>query len=598
YNNDFTIDALTCHQYFQLMSPTRNERDKNGDNLTKRNVTWIQYTFNLITTFVHRLFHWIFHKNHCWENDQTLLHKFTIGLESQRPEGQTTETAIELLKLLDKCNLSITKFKEDLEKDQEINYDELLKSVDENDKETLKNCIKKCLENGFENIQIFKDINVVPDTISLLVEKLILRNSQGKQKSNNLLKLKTRYSNLQLLRKIQRPVKVAAADQETARNFITPPTSPRRLPIPSYTPSATPLSPDTPSAIPRRLFAENLFSPQPPATPRRLFTTSPFSPAPFSPATQSKFKFRRDEIGNTPLHFYLLEKRADKPSVLRSLIKQSGAAGLEAVNAFNQTPLHCAVSSGNIKSVEELILKKADLTALDWNGNTPLHLAVLNGYTEIATLLIAQQQGLDIKNDEGKTVLHLAAQKGATEVIKTLIAAKALLNEKDDKNETPLHLLAAINEIAFFQAEDTPMDDLIEMLVECIEMLILSYKEPDAIHATNVKGQTPLHVAAGKGNIWIAKTLIECGASLNMQDKDGNTPCHLAAINKKMSLYILLLQLGQKNDEELLDVSLENSEQLTSSACLGRAEPDAEDWKNGNELLSLVGLEEFVLPTK
>ncbi|NGX42640.1 MAG: hypothetical protein K940chlam7_00920 [Chlamydiae bacterium] len=79
YSNGFSVGDLTPLQYSQLMSPPRNERDKNGD-LTDRNITWIRHTFNHVIMFIHRLFHAIF-KDHQWKNDQTLLNKFQAGLE-------------------------------------------------------------------------------------------------------------------------------------------------------------------------------------------------------------------------------------------------------------------------------------------------------------------------------------------------------------------------------------------------------------------------------------------------------------------------------------------------------------------------------------
>ena len=39
--------------------------------------------------------------------------------------------------------------------------------------------------------------------------------------------------------------------------------------------------------------------------------------------------------------------------------------------------------------------------------------------------------------------------------------------------------------------------------------------------------QTPLHLAAHKGNGTIVERLVGFGANLNVQDKDGDTPLHI-----------------------------------------------------------------------
>ncbi|GFY65411.1 putative pre-16S rRNA nuclease [Trichonephila inaurata madagascariensis] len=55
---------------------------------------------------------------------------------------------------------------------------------------------------------------------------------------------------------------------------------------------------------------------------------------------------------------------------------------------------------------------------------------------------------------------------------------------------------------------------------------------------------TPLHWAVKNGNMGITKSLIEGGADVNFQDKEGNTPLHRAAVNCHVEIVRFLLRNG------------------------------------------------------
>ncbi|WMT84105.1 ankyrin repeat domain-containing protein [Wolbachia endosymbiont of Listronotus oregonensis] len=49
------------------------------------------------------------------------------------------------------------------------------------------------------------------------------------------------------------------------------------------------------------------------------------------------------------------------------------------------------------------------------------------------------------------------------------------------------------------------------------------------VRAEVTYGLSPLHFAAGNGNLEIVKCLVEAGAGINFCDSCGSTPLHLAA---------------------------------------------------------------------
>lgn len=59
---------------------------------------------------------------------------------------------------------------------------------------------------------------------------------------------------------------------------------------------------------------------------------------------------------------------------------------------------------------------------------------------------------------------------------------------------------------------------------------------------TNHKGETPLHLAAGKGNIELVTLLLEKGAPVNVQDTQGMTPLMNAAARGHLEIIHLLVE--------------------------------------------------------
>ena len=60
----------------------------------------------------------------------------------------------------------------------------------------------------------------------------------------------------------------------------------------------------------------------------------------------------------------------------------------------------------------------------------------------------------------------------------------------------------------------------------------------------NVKGRTPLMLAAFRGNTAAVINLLEGGADVNMRDKDGDTALMFAAFKGHALIVALLLQYG------------------------------------------------------
>lgn len=78
------------------------------------------------------------------------------------------------------------------------------------------------------------------------------------------------------------------------------------------------------------------------------------------------------------------------------------------------------------------------------------------------------------------------------------------------------------------------------------------------LNIADIRGATPLHRAASKGNLSIVKLLLECGDKLkiNVRDVYGNTALHLACEEDRQEIAKLLVDYGA-------DLEIKNKEEKT-----------------------------------
>lgn len=138
-------------------------------------------------------------------------------------------------------------------------------------------------------------------------------------------------------------------------------------------------------------------------------------------------------------------------------------------------------------------------------GETALMLAVREGAMEVFSILLkARGTNLDLRARNGDSVLMIAAFK------KNKAAVEALLSKGVQVNNdgwTALHYAAA--------AGDT---DIVQLLM----------KKSAEIDATSPNMTTPLMMAAGSGNIYTVKALLDAGADLNLANEQGLTAIDFA----------------------------------------------------------------------
>lgn len=202
----------------------------------------------------------------------------------------------------------------------------------------------------------------------------------------------------------------------------------------------------------------------------------------------------RDAKGWTALHWAVFKKQV---AIARALV-QAGAP-LEARSGPNAvTALASAASSGNTEMAKLLVDLGANASAVDRRQLTPLMLARQNKHAETAQMLA----GLGALSLRPSTLF-------------------GLLKARDDKRAT--QLLAAA---------------------------------PQLVHG--VWGDWPLlHLAVQQGEVEVLRYLLQHGAKADQQDKQGQTPLHVAVRHPKLDANqrgaLVGLLLGARANPNLSD---------------------------------------------
>lgn len=195
------------------------------------------------------------------------------------------------------------------------------------------------------------------------------------------------------------------------------------------------------------------------------------------------------------------------------------------------TPLHHACVREKTLAVKTLIERGADLTAVDSEGYTPLHRAMAERSDDVIDMYVQVLGGradFDVLSQNGDTPLMVAVRTGFERSINKLVAAGADITKQNPNGESALHtaLIESQNGIA-------------EALASALQIRGVN---PDTLQDKD--GNTPLHLAARSDATAVMEKLLESGADINMPNAAGETPLHLAVRNQHFSAISLLVERG------------------------------------------------------
>ncbi len=214
---------------------------------------------------------------------------------------------------------------------------------------------------------------------------------------------------------------------------------------------------------------------------------------------------------------------------VKEILSRSPEIAIDAVDDQGYTALYRASFYGRTQVVDYLLKHGANANMRDGDGKTPLHAAALRGYGKITRLLLAEMENVNVQDMLGTTPLLSAAASGSADVLKALLDYGADVNIPNNDQETPVWAATAngYGDFVRFLLENDRSDAIVDVNV------------PDAIQQ-----QTPLHLAAGRGDIYLAKLLLEHGAEKDVRDASGCTALFVAADKGRARMVPFLLDRG------------------------------------------------------
>ena len=279
----------------------------------------------------------------------------------------------------------------------------------------------------------------------------------------------------------------------------------------------------------------------------------------------------RQSYGNTPLMVTCLNGHVN---VATYLVEHGANIHLQDNDGY--TCLHFAAQRGHVEVVSKLLALGAKenqdyVNARDNSGTTPLITTCSNGHMNVATYLVEHGANIHLQDKNGYTCLHNAAETGHVEVVSKLLGLGAkenqdYVNARNNFVSTPLMVACSNGHVnvatylvehdANIQLQNKNGDTCLHYAaerghVEVVSKLLgLGAKEnQDYVNARNNFRSTPLMVTCYNGHVNVATYLVEHGANIHLQNKNGNTCLHYAAVKGHVEVVSKLLALGAKEKQ-------------------------------------------------
>ena len=154
---------------------------------------------------------------------------------------------------------------------------------------------------------------------------------------------------------------------------------------------------------------------------------------------------------------------------------------------------------------------------MDDIGGTPL-LYVSGGKHDfeeagvgVARLLLERGVDVNREGEEQRTPLHAASFNGKPEIARLLLDYDAKVDAVDDFGNTPLH---DVSRRGYYSEEAS---------VGVVRLLL---EHGGDVNGQNKQQQTPLHIASCGRKLEVARLLLDNGAKLDAVDEQGNNPLH------------------------------------------------------------------------
>ncbi|KAL9960101.1 hypothetical protein ACROYT_G033507 [Oculina patagonica] len=269
---------------------------------------------------------------------------------------------------------------------------------------------------------------------------------------------------------------------------------------------------------------------------------------------------------------------------VKFLVEQN--AEIDCLKRADWTPLMLSCAKLNIDVIRALVQSGANLRLINKDGWNCFHIAAREGQTEILNYLLNCCSDIwDSRSKNGRTPLHTAALHGRVDAVKLMITRCGYPPDSPDScGSTPLmdalragHVLVAETLISEHKASITAEDQLGRQAIHlaaqagCNKSVdyIITQHGADVNVCTGKSKMAPLHLAAKEGHTETAQFLLDKGAPINTQDKNGRTALHLSSAAGHENCVDILLRLHNA-DSDLKDCSGQTAQDLALKPAVKR----------------------------
>ncbi|KAK2708547.1 hypothetical protein QYM36_014226, partial [Artemia franciscana] len=222
-------------------------------------------------------------------------------------------------------------------------------------------------------------------------------------------------------------------------------------------------------------------------------------------------------------------------------------------DAEGSLPLHSAVHSGDLKTIEICLLSGSSITGQQNDLSTPVHLAAAQGATPILEMMFKMQpesvsEALSSKDSQKMTPLHCAAMFDHIEVVQLFLAQGAYTEACDREGRTPLLLAAfrgswkTVHYLLKLGVNNYVVDNSKRNLLHLIVLhggkiedfseelrQVEANKLNKLIDERDINGCSALHYASRHGHVQSLRSLMCLGASISLKNNQHENPLHFAA---------------------------------------------------------------------
>ncbi|KAM8977676.1 ankyrin repeat domain-containing protein 42 [Pelodytes ibericus] len=283
-------------------------------------------------------------------------------------------------------------------------------------------------------------------------------------------------------------------------------------------------------------------------------------------------------------------------------------ADISDVTTRGWTAAHLAAIKGQDACMQALVLSGVDLSAQDDRLCSPAHLAAAHGHSFTLQTILRSGVATNSADRNGWLPLHYAAFHGRLGCLQLLVRWGATVEDADQNGDTPAHLTAMEGHLHCLKyllskvpsvsvalevrnkERKTPKDLAQRFYKEKIVQYIdgIEYERDHPEEQENLA--FPAHVAASKGDLMTLRRLVESGIiNINERNDQGATPLHKAAGQGQIECIQWLLEMGadyniaNEAGETPKDVAKRFAQLAAVKLLGGNMEVDSDDEFSGDD---------------